>query len=75
MARIDTPPEGTVLASAPVDDATRSRAVFDVTLPERPSPRPDGKHFVYAIAYAGSPSAPARCWTAPLLLNPDGTTR
>ncbi|MDQ1705583.1 MAG: hypothetical protein QOF18_1949 [Frankiaceae bacterium] len=65
--RIDTPPPGTVLATLPVDP-TRSYVETTIRLPAAASPRPDGKHFVYAIAYAGDAANPARCWTAPLLL-------
>lgn len=65
-ARIDAPPPGTTLASQTVSGPD-ARAVFDVAVPDVPSPRPDGKHFLYAIAYAGDPAKPARCWTAPIL--------
>lgn len=64
-ARIDGPPPGTLLASVPVN-GSRVDVRVDVTLPTAPSPRPDGQHFVYAIAYAGPSAKPARCWTGPL---------
>jgi hypothetical protein len=67
-ARIDAPPPGTTLASQSIDPG-QTRAVFDVVAPDVASPRPDGKHFVYAVAYAGDPNNPARCWTGPLLIS------
>ena len=66
--RLDAPPPGTLLASVLVD-GREADVTIRVDLPQRPSPRPDGKHFVYAIAYAGDRQNPARCWTAPLLVN------
>ena len=42
----------------------------EVTVPNKPSPRPDGRHFFYAIVYAGKPDFPARAWTGPLLTTP-----
>jgi hypothetical protein len=70
-ARIDSPPPGTLLASVPVS-GTRADVRLDLPLPSTPSPRPDGKHFIYAIAYAGDRGRPARCWTAPLLISATG---
>ncbi|HEV7680268.1 MAG TPA: hypothetical protein VGQ42_17040 [Candidatus Dormibacteraeota bacterium] len=70
--RFDGPPAGTVVASAPLSGA-RSRATVEVTVPSHPSPRPDGRHFFYAIVYAGTASFPARAWTGPLLTG--GSTR
>ncbi|HXA43348.1 MAG TPA: hypothetical protein VNV65_10615 [Candidatus Solibacter sp.] len=67
--RHDGPPAGTVVGSAPLT-GTRASATIDVTVPRGPSPRPDGRHFFYAIVYAGKSSFPARAWTGPLLTNP-----
>jgi hypothetical protein len=64
--RHDGPPDGTVVAAAPLSGA-RDHVYVDVTVPSAPSPRPDGKHFFYAIVYAGKPTFPARAWTGPLL--------
>jgi len=65
--RFDGPPPGAVVASAPLSGA-RGHATVDVPVPTTPSPRPDGRHFFYAIVYAGKPSFPARAWTGPLLV-------
>jgi hypothetical protein len=67
--RHDGPPAGTVMGSAPLS-GKRGRATVDVTVPNKSSPRPDGKHFFYAIVYAGKPDFPARAWTGPLLTTP-----
>jgi hypothetical protein len=67
--RHDGPPPGTVVARAPLSGA-RDTAQLHVTVPSTPSPRPDGRHFFYAIVYAGRPDLPARCWTGPLLTGP-----
>ncbi len=64
--RHDGPPDGTVVATAPLSGA-RDSAVIEVTVPDAPSPRPDGRHFFYAIVYAGAATFPARAWTGPLL--------
>ncbi len=64
--RHDGPPAGTVMASAPLS-GSRDRATVQVTVPTSPSPRPDGRHFFYAIVYAGRTDFPARAWTGPLL--------
>jgi hypothetical protein len=68
--RFDGPPPGTVVASAPLS-GKRAQATIDVRVPTTPSPRPDGRHFFYAIVYAGRPAFPARAWTGPLLTTPD----
>jgi hypothetical protein len=65
-ARIDTPPPGTVVASAPLA-GSRDSVTIDLRVPTAASPRPDGRHFFYAVVYAGDAAAPARCWTGPLL--------
>lgn len=66
--RIDTPPPGTVVGSADLSGlGPRGTVAVDVVVPSAPSPRPDGRHFFYAVAYAGDPSNPARCWTGPIL--------
>jgi hypothetical protein len=67
--RHDGPPDGTVMASAPMS-GNRDRVTVEVTVPMTPSPRPDGRHFFYAIVYAGDAAFPARAWTAPLLTDP-----
>ena len=67
--RHDGPPAGTVMASAPLSGA-RDTVTVQVTVPTTPSPRPDGRHFFYAIVYAGQPAFPARAWTGPLLTSP-----
>jgi hypothetical protein len=67
--RHDAPPPGTVMASAPMS-GDRDSVTVEVTVPTTPSPRPDGRHFFYAIVYAGDPSFPARAWTGPLLTQP-----
>jgi hypothetical protein len=67
--RFDGPPAGSVIASAPLSGA-RASATIEVTVPNSPSPRPDGRHFFYAIVYAGKPTFPARAWTGPLLTTP-----
>jgi hypothetical protein len=67
--RHDGPPRGTVVASAPLS-GNRTSATIEVTVPRAPSPRPDGRHFFYAIVYAGKPTFPARAWTGPLLTSP-----
>ena len=67
--RFDGPPAGTVVASAPLS-GKRGSATIEVTIPTAPSPRPDGRHFFYAIAYAGKSDFPARAWTGPLLTTP-----
>ncbi|MCW2499103.1 MAG: hypothetical protein JWN87_779 [Frankiales bacterium] len=67
--RHDGPPPSTVVASAPLSGA-RDSVTVEVTVPTRPSPRPDGRHFFYAIVYAGERSFPARAWTGPLLTTP-----
>ena len=65
-ARIDAPPPGTVVASADLTGLGSSGKVHvQVDVPTAPSPRPDGRHFFYAVAYAGNPAA--RCWTGPIL--------
>ncbi|MCW2571793.1 MAG: hypothetical protein JWO88_1851 [Frankiales bacterium] len=64
--RHDGPPEGTVVASASMS-GDRDTVTVKVTVPTTPSPRPDGRHFFYAIVYAGDASFPARAWTGPLL--------
>ncbi len=68
-APIDGPPENTTIASVPLrgDHALRT---IDVTIPNTPSLRPDGKHFFYAIVRAGQ----LRAWTAPIFTD-DGTLR
>ncbi|MEA2682372.1 MAG: hypothetical protein QOK05_700 [Chloroflexota bacterium] len=68
-ARHDGPPPGTVVASVPLT-GTRATRTIEVTVPTTPSPRPDGRHFFYAIVYAGDAKFPARAWTGPLLTNP-----
>jgi hypothetical protein len=69
-ARIDSPPPGTVVASTPVSGSNASVEI-EVVVPTTPSPRPDGKHFFYAIAYTvGTSAGPARCWTGPILTEP-----
>jgi hypothetical protein len=70
--RHDAPPEGAVVKTVPLS-GVRDSVVVEVTVPDRPSPRPDGRHFFYAIAYAGQPAFPARCWTGPLLTAPGPT--
>ena len=65
--RFDLPPPGTVMARAALT-GKRASATLRVKVPTTPSPRPDGRHFFYAIAYAGKPSSPARAWTGPLLV-------
>jgi hypothetical protein len=67
--RHDSPPAGTVVGTARLS-GTRDSAIVEVSVPHSPSPRPDGKHFFYTIAYAGQPSFPARAWTGPLLTDP-----
>lgn len=67
--RHDAPPAGTVVGRASMS-GVRDTATVQVQVPTTPSPRPDGRHFFYAIVYAGRPSFPARCWTAPLLTGP-----
>jgi hypothetical protein len=67
--RHDTPPKGTVVARAALS-GSRSQATIKVKVPTRPSPRPDGRHFFYAIVYAGKKTFPARAWTGPLLTQP-----
>lgn len=69
--RHDGPPAGTVVARAPLS-GVRDSVTLEVAVPTGPSPRPDGRHFFYAIVYAGRPGFPARCWTAPLLTTPTG---
>ena len=69
--RHDSPPVGTVMATAPLS-GSRDRATVKVTVPTTPSPRPDGRHFFYAIVYAGRTDFPARAWTGPLLTNAGG---
>jgi hypothetical protein len=64
--RFDGPPPGAVLASAPLS-GRRGHATVEVTVPTTPSPRPDGRHFFYAVVSAGKPTFPARAWTGPLL--------
>jgi hypothetical protein len=64
--RHDGPPPGTVVASHALS-GRRDHATIAVTVPSTPSPRPDGKHFFYAIVFAGPRDAPARAWTGPLL--------
>jgi hypothetical protein len=68
-SRHDGPPPGTVVASAPLSGA-RDSVTVEVTVPTKPSPRPDGRHFFYAIVYAGRRDFPARAWTGPLLTTP-----
>jgi hypothetical protein len=51
-------------------EGERAHATVEVQVPTTPSPRPDGKHFFYAIVYAGKPEFPARAWTGPLLTMP-----
>jgi hypothetical protein len=67
--RHDGPPQGTVVATAPMSGA-RDSVTVEVAVPTTPSPRPDGRHFFYAIVYAGTSSFPARAWTGPLLTDP-----
>ena len=67
--RYDAPPPGTVMATAALTGA-RDSVVVEVQVPRTPSPRPDGRHFFYAIAYAGAPNFAARAWTGPLLTQP-----
>ncbi len=67
--RHDGPPPRTVMATAPLS-GTRDSVTVAVTVPTTPSPRPDGKHFFYAIVYAGASAFPARAWTGPLLTTP-----
>ena len=69
--RHDGPPAGAVVASA-VMSGKRARATIEVTVPTGRSPRPDGRHFFYAVVYAGKPANPARAWTGPLLTTPHG---
>lgn len=65
-ARIDTPPPGTVVATADLTAlGAHGKVGIPVDVPTAPSPRPDGKHFFYAVVYAGNPAA--RCWTGPIL--------
>jgi hypothetical protein len=71
--RHDGPPDGTVMASAPMS-GSRDSVHVEVTVPTTPSPRPDGRHFFYAIVYAGATSFPARAWTGPLLTDPRGAS-
>ena len=59
-------PKGTVVARAALS-GHRSQATIKVKVPTKPSPRPDGRHFFYAIVYAGKKTFPARAWTGPLL--------
>jgi hypothetical protein len=68
-SRHDGPPAGTVVASAAMSGA-RDTVTVTVTVPTKPSPRPDGRHFFYAIVYAGQQAFPARAWTGPLLTTP-----
>lgn len=68
-SRHDGPPAGTVMASASLS-GSRDHTTVQVTVPTTPSPRPDGRHFFYAIVYAGKPAFPARAWTGPLLTTP-----
>jgi len=70
--RHDGPPDGTVVASAPLYGA-RTHTTVEVRVPTAPSPRSDGRHFFYAIVYAGKPNFPARAWTGPLLTTPGAT--
>ncbi len=65
--RHDGPPAGTVMASAALSGVRDS---VSVTVPTAPSPRPDGRHFLYAVVYAGRHDFPARAWTGPLLTTP-----
>jgi hypothetical protein len=67
--RFDGPLAGTVMASAPLNGA-RAHTTIEVRVPKQPGPRPDGRHFFYAIVYAGRSSFPARAWTGPLLTTP-----
>jgi hypothetical protein len=46
---------------------TRDSVTVEVAVPTTPSPRPDGRHFFYAIVHAGTAAFPARAWTGPLL--------
>ncbi len=71
--RHDGPPDGTVVASAPLS-GRRAHTTVEVRVPTAPSPRPDGRHCFYAIVYAGRPTFPARAWTGPLLTTP-GSSR
>jgi hypothetical protein len=64
--RIDAPPPGTVVATADLTSVgPRGQVTVSVDVPTAPSPRPDGRHFFYAVVYAGNPAA--RCWTGPIL--------
>ena len=67
--RHDGPPDGTIVASAPLS-GRRDSVTIEVRVPRGPSPRPDGRHFFYAIVQAGRPTFPARAWTGPLLTTP-----
>jgi hypothetical protein len=67
-ARIDSPPTGTVVATVDLSGVgSRGTIAVEVDVPTAPSPRPDGRHFFYAVAFAGDSAAPARCWTGPIL--------
>ena len=61
-AQFDAPPPGTTVASLPLTGA-HVTTIITVHVPSAASPRPDGKHFFYAIVYAGD----ARAWTSPIL--------
>ncbi len=61
-AQIDGPPPDTIVASLPLY-GPRTTATIRVRVPSAPSPRADGRHFFYAIVYAGD----ARAWTSPIL--------
>jgi hypothetical protein len=63
--RIDGPPPGTRVAVVKLH-GQRAQVVLHVPLPKRPSVRPDGKHFFYAIVHAG----PVRVWTSPIFVAP-----
>ena len=65
-AIIDTPPPGATLLSIPLS-GHRTTIAIRVPIPKKPSLRPDGKHFFYAIVHAADGS---RAWTAPIFVNP-----
>jgi hypothetical protein len=59
--QIDSPPPQTTVASMPIS-GHHALATIRVTIPRAASTRPDGKHFFYAIVWAGD----VRAWTSPI---------
>ncbi len=65
--QVDAAPPGSIVATAALSGSRASAAIV-VTIPTRPSLRPDGKHFFYAVVWAGA----VRAWTPPIFTD-DGT--